>query len=131
VVTELHVPGKLHPPDRPSSRYLCLQLEREELHTWEYPVWLDREVAVRGLDPVVVTQGVDSTGKRSTLDVAPNVLYYGVAVDKIEVISRDVRRWGAGVAYYETNWEASLRLALCVCEAAMPVGGVQDDDLRR
>jgi hypothetical protein len=80
---------------------------------------------------MMVAKRVDSVGERSPLTVAPHVLYYGVAVDQVEMVSRDVRRWGAGVAYYEMNRETSLRLALRVCEATMPVGGVQDDDLRR
>jgi hypothetical protein len=79
----------------------------------------------------MVTKGVDGVSERSALAVAANVLYHGIAVHQVEVVSRDVRRWGAGIAYDEMNRETSFRLALGVGDAAVPVGGVQDDDLCR
>ena len=40
----------------------------------------------------MVTKRQDSGGERSPLAVAPNVFYYGVAVDQVEMVLPDFRR---------------------------------------
>lgn len=81
----------------PATRDLGTQPYREELKARKEPVGLEREIAIRGLNPVMRCGREYLLGETRSTPMPSDVFEHRVRVDEIEVVGADLGRERTGI----------------------------------